>query len=71
MSYTTEQKIEILKTWRERYPDSRVKDEECPRCGVHASSHGVSSYGLDCPWGVSPAAKEGRLGEPRIPRLTS
>lgn len=33
----------------------------CHRCGWHVSSHLVSSYGLDCPLGASPAAQAGHL----------
>lgn len=38
----------------------------CHRCGWSLTSHGRSQYGLDCPWGTSPAAKAGHL---RIVRL--
>ena len=33
----------------------------CDHCGWSLSSHGRSQYGLDCPWGISPAAKRGHL----------
>lgn len=33
----------------------------CHRCGWSLSSHGRSLYGLNCPWGVSPAGKAGHL----------
>lgn len=34
----------------------------CPRCGWHLSSHGHShGYQSDCPWGDSPASRDGTL----------
>jgi hypothetical protein len=33
----------------------------CERCGWSLSSHGHSQYGVDCPWGRSPAFDRGHL----------
>lgn len=34
----------------------------CSRCGWALSGHARSQYGLDCPWGVSPAKRAGHIG---------
>jgi hypothetical protein len=54
-------KSDLLEKRWQRYEGGDMREFECPRCGWHVSSHGVSSYGFDCPWGMSPAAREKRL----------
>ena len=52
---------ELAAEWDDpRYPNC------CPRCGWSVTSHGVSSYGLDCPWGTSPAAQAGHLPRQQV-----
>jgi hypothetical protein len=64
---TSAEKQAILMKRREEYEPADLKDYECPTCGWHASSHGESQYGLDCPpGGRSPAAKEGRLSKRKV-----
>lgn len=45
------------------FPGGDLRPGECPTCGFDVSSHGLSSYGLDCPSSSTPslAAREGRL----------
>ncbi len=33
----------------------------CRRCGWSLSSHHLGEYGLNCPWGASPASANGHL----------
>lgn len=56
-------KEQLLAESRERFSGGNLLPGECPICGFDVSSHGVSSYGLDCPWSSTPskASREGRL----------
>ena len=57
-------KRDLMAERKARIPGGDLRDYECPICGWHVSSHGLSGYGLDCPPGIgerSPAAREGRL----------
>lgn len=64
--FTAEQ-LEVIEAARSQraaeWRDPRHRDC-CWRCGWHVSSHGVSPYtfpALDCPGGVSPAARARHL----------
>jgi len=48
----------------------RLPEYLCPKCGWHLSSHARSQYGLDCPWGQSPAARSGLLAALRAAAAT-
>jgi hypothetical protein len=57
-----ERKRALLARMWDRFEGGNLNADECPQCGWHVSSHGLSCYGLDCPGGGwSPAAREGRL----------
>lgn len=61
MNELDQRRLDLMRQRKEYYPNPALTAEECPICGWHVSSHSVGTYGLDCPWGDSPAANKGLL----------